>query len=79
MPAIFLTLRNVRLIVTGAALMLTVSLATAAIVMWIPESPVEPLQPERVVSNMNQYIHPHGARIALVQRNLRHEAAAAAR
>lgn len=32
---------RVKPLVTGAALMVTVSLGTAAIVMWIPESPVQ--------------------------------------
>lgn len=60
------SLRTLRLLVTGTILMLTVSLATAAIVMWIPESPLNPDDGQKVASNLNQYVLLHRARNAVV-------------
>ena len=61
-----LKLRTIRLFVTGTVLMLSVSLATAAIVMWIPESPVELAPSELVARNLNEYVLLHQARNAVV-------------
>lgn len=55
-------LRALRLAVIGTVLMLSVSLATAAIVMWIPESPVEVDQGEHVALNVSPYLLLHQAR-----------------
>ena len=62
------TLHNVRLLVTGTVLMLTVSLATAAIVMWIPESPVNLDQDrgQELASNLSEYVLLHRGRNQLV-------------
>ena len=60
------TLRTLRLLVTGTILMLTVSLATAAIVMWIPESPVNPDDGQHVAGNLSEYVLLHRARNAVV-------------
>lgn len=59
--------RTARRILTGLVLMLSVSLATAAIVMYLPSSPVvvaqgQSLQPQA----MNEYVQLHRARNAVV-------------
>ncbi len=59
-------LHNLRLLVTGALLMLTVSLATAAIVMWIPESPLNVERDHELASNVSEYVLLHRARNAVV-------------
>lgn len=64
-------LRTFRLLATGIVLMLTVSLATAAIVMWIPESPVNVYNEDRVAGNLNEYVLLHRARNAVVPPYLR--------
>lgn len=67
-------LRHVRLVIAGVMLTLTVSLATAAIVMYLPDSPVyvasgrgDP-QTERI---MDAYAQLHRARGAVVPHHLR--------
>ena len=60
------TLHTFRLLATGTILMLTVSLATAAIVMWIPESPVELEDGSKVATNLSEYVLLHRARNAVV-------------
>jgi hypothetical protein len=59
--------RTARRIFTGLILMLTVSLATAAIVMYLPSSPVM-VTPGRGVQPqaMNEYVQLHRARNAVV-------------
>lgn len=68
MPRFFGTPRQVGLLVAGTVLMLTVSLATAAIVMWLPDSPVyvAPARGERMAQNLREYVQLHQARNAVV-------------
>ena len=60
-------LRAVRRILSGLVLMLTVSLATAAIVMYLPSSPVV-VTPDRSlpVQAVSEYVQLHRARNAVV-------------
>ena len=60
-------LRAVRRILTGLVLMLTVSLATAAIVMYMPSSPVV-VNPDRSLQMqaVSEYVQLHRARNAAV-------------
>lgn len=60
------TLRKIRLLITGTVLMLTVSLAAAAIVMWIPESPVRVERDQQIVGSLSEYVLLHRARNAVV-------------
>lgn len=62
------TLRNTGLLVTGIALALSVSLATAAILMWSPNTPVVVVSPgdQQVANSMGEYVHLHHARNAVV-------------
>ena len=57
-------LRNTRRFVTALALALTVSLATAAIVMWVPDSPVYlgSARTDQVAQNLSQYVQLHQGR-----------------
>lgn len=64
-------LRTLRLLATGIISMLTVSLAAAAIVMWIPESPVDLGQDQKVAGNLSEYVLLHRGRNAVVPPYLR--------
>lgn len=70
MARIFL---NTRRLVTGVLLTLTVSLATAAIVICLPDSPVNVANGRdvQVAANMNAYVQLHRARNAVVPLNMR--------
>lgn len=64
---------HLRLALTGIGLTMTASLATAAIVMWLPDSPVSTFQDERVARNLSEYVWLHRARNSVVPPYLRVE------
>ena len=59
-------LHTVALVATGAMLILWVSVATATIVMWIPERSMAVEPGQQIVINMNEYVLLHKARNAVV-------------
>ena len=63
--------RTLRLLATGTILTLTVSLAAAAIVMWIPESPIDFDRDQKVAGDLSDYVLLHHARNAVVPPYLR--------
>ncbi len=75
MPTPVIRLRNLHLLFTGVMLTLSVSLATAAIVMWMPDSPVYVASgrgDQQVARNMNdEYVQLHRSRSAVVPNYLR--------
>ena len=66
-------LRNSRLVAVGVAMALTVSLATAAIVMLVPDSPVYlgSTRTDQVAQNMSEYVQLHQGRHTVVPSHMR--------
>lgn len=71
MPHHLQKLRTLRLLAAGIFLMLTVSLAAAAIVMWMPDPPSDFDQDQKVAGNLSEYVLLHRARNAVVPPYLR--------